>query len=547
MTAPPSAAGHRTRAAEYRAQGWWRAETFLDDLFRQAHDRPHKPAIIGRRRAAERIEVLDYAELARLTDRFAGALLELGVRRGDCVAVQLPSRWEMAPLIFACARIGAVICPIAPICPEDELRHRLELTEARVTVTVAEWQGALLAPAVARLRAELPALEHVFVVGGPAPAGARDFHDHFMAVAWEERRRGDLEGRALGPDDPFVVLFTSGTTGVSKGVLHSQNTIHSALRGYADALGFTDRLVAVVSSPLAHYSGFAQGVLAVVMLGGTLVFQDTGGNAGLLDLAARFDATMLYGPPAVIRDVVAAQRAAPRPVPALRQVVIGTAPVLPELVDAVRDALGARVHSLWGMSETGPVTMTRPHQPEDWAAHGNGPPIDSMEVRIDGAAGPDGPAVGRLWVRGASLALGYHKREDLFAAEFGADGWFDTGDLAQDDGRGGIRILGRAKDAIVREGVFAPVAELEAVIGSHPQVAEAAVVGMPAAAGEEICAVVVPRDTARPTLKRIRDHLRRAGADPRFMPDRIVLTDALPKTLTGKIRKAELRRRYARG
>lgn len=151
--ATPGPAPH---TAEYRRRGWWRDETFLDDLHRQAQIRPHKLAIAGRRIAESRTDTLDYAELARLTDRFALALLELGVRRGDFVAVQLPNQWEMVALMFACMRVGAVICPMSPVCPEDELRHRLGLTEARVCVTLPEWSGTPLAEIVTGLKDELP-------------------------------------------------------------------------------------------------------------------------------------------------------------------------------------------------------------------------------------------------------------------------------------------------------------------------------------------------------------------------------------------------------
>ncbi|MER7746668.1 AMP-binding protein [Streptomyces bacillaris] len=566
------------RAAEYRRRGWWRSETFLDDLHRQARERPHHLAIAGRRIAESRTDTLTYAELDRLTDRFALALLELGVQRGDFVAVQLPNRWEMVPLIFASIRVGAVIIPISPICTEVELRHRLSLTEARVCITLPEWADTPLAQIATQLKAELPSLEHVLVVDGPLPEGALPFHDHFVAQERETWKGATarLEGLALGADDPFVVLFTSGTTGLSKGVLHSPNTVHSAVRGYVDAFGAADGTgqdwVAAVSTPLVHYSGFAQGVLAGVMLGGTVAFQDVRRNEALLDLVERYGATLLYGPPATLSDVAASQRAERRDTSTLRHVVIGSAPVLQELADEVHETLGARAHSLWGMSENGPVTTTRPEDPEGWAARSNGHAIDAMETRIEasetyGAAGAYGAVeaygaagagsreggaehpVGRLKVRGASLALGYHRRPEAFAAELDADGWFDTGDLARDDGRGGIRIIGRARDAVLRDGRVAPMTELEAVIGSHPRAEEAALVGLEAADGEGhgnvIVAVVVPRGGRGPTLDEVRERVTAAGHDALFLPDRVELVPALPKTLTGKVRKAELRERYA--
>ncbi|MFI6154730.1 AMP-binding protein [Kitasatospora sp. NPDC051170] len=557
MTA--TAIGSEERAAEYRSRGWWREETFLDDLHRQARERPHKLAIAARRVAEARTDTLDYAELARLTDRFALALLRLGVRRGDVVAVQLPNRWEMVPLLFAGLRVGAIICPISPVCPEEELRHRLGLTEARVVVTLPEWDGTPLARIVTGLKAELPSLAHVAVVDGPVPEGALSFHGHFVAPAYEDTDgTGELDGLALGADEPFVVLFTSGTTGASKGVLHSQNTVHSAVRGYVDAFGFgaNGDWTAAVSTPLVHYSGFAQGILAGVLLGGTVAFQDVRANEALLDLVERYGATLLYGPPATLADVAASQRERKRDTTSLQHVVIGSGQVLQALADEVHETLGARTYSLWGMSENGPVTMTRPADPEDWAAHSNGRPIDAMSTRIEGPAeGPaDGPAertaggAGRLKVRGASLALGYYRRQEVFDAEFDAEGWFDTGDLAREDGRGGLRIIGRARDAVVRGGLVAPTTELEAVIGGHPKALEAALVGLPAAddGGDPvILAVVVPRgEQGGPTLDEVRARVREAGHDERFLPERVELLPALPKTLTGKVRKAELRERY---
>ncbi|AWK08877.1 acyl--CoA ligase [Streptomyces spongiicola] len=543
----PVSAPTADRMAEYRRRGWWRDETFLDDLRRQARERPRKLAIAGRRLGEARTDTLDYAELARLTDRFAGALLELGVERGDVVAVQLPNRWEMVPLMFACTAVGAVICPIAPVCREEELHHRLALTEARVCVTVAEWDGYPLAETINALRHELP-LEHVVVVDGHAPEGAVDFHDHFVSAHWEKQRTGDLEGRALRPDEPFVVLFTSGTTGFSKGVVHSQNTVHSGVRGYADTFLLRDDMVVVVTTPLVHYSGFGQGVLAGVMLGGTIAFQDGPDHVGLLDLVERYGATLLYGPPPTLSGVAAAQQTEPRDVSSLRHTITGAAPVLQELVDELRDTFGARTYSVWGMSEFGPVTITRLDYNQDWAAHSHGRPIDSMEIRIDQChdAGRRAP-VGRLRVRGASQALGYYKQQDAFDSELTSDGWFDTGDVAREDGRGGIRILGRSRDTILRDGIVVPMAELEAILSRHPGVAEAALLGPTGQVDDPILAVAVPRGGARPTLPEIRDHLRDHGQDPRFFPERLEVVDVLPKTLTGKVRKVELRERFSGG
>ncbi|QQQ78732.1 AMP-binding protein [Saccharothrix sp. 6-C] len=529
-------------AEQYRLRGWHRDETFFDDLWRQVRERPHKTAIVGRRLAESRSETLDFKELAGVADRFAGGLLELGVRRGDFVAVQLPNRWEMVALMFACMRVGAVICPIAPVCPPDELRHRLELTEARVLVTIPEWDGEQAAEIAVGLRAELPNLEHVLVAGRSA-VDAADFHDHFVTVPWEAKH--NFDGLALTADEPFVVLFTSGTTGESKGVLHSQNSLYGAVQGYVETFGLDEDLVACVSTPLVHYSGFVQGVLTGVHVGGKTVFQDVKDNAALTEIIEGHGATLLYGPPPTHADVVESQLADPKDVRTLRQAVVGSAPVLPQLVDALRDVMGARTYSLWGMSEFGPVTITRAKDPRDIAGYSHGRAIEGLEVRIDPTAVAGDGDIGKLWVRGAAQSLGYYKREDVFASGFDVDGWFDTGDLARGDGRGGIRIVGRAKDAIFKRGRVVPMVDIEALLEGHPQVLEAALVGLPGPDDDLVCAVLGVTDCDGLDLEAVRTYLRQSAVDEAFLPERVEHVAVIPRTLTGKIRKVVLRERYS--
>ncbi|GAA2659637.1 MULTISPECIES: AMP-binding protein [Actinosynnema] len=527
--------------------------TFLDDLRRRADERGGHAALVARRAADGASDVLDYAGLARLVDRYAAALGGLGVRPGDHVAVQLPNRWEVVPLTFACFAVGAVVVPLQPDTPEDGLRHRLAATSARVCVTTPEWDGRPVAPVVAGLRAELPALRHVLVVGGAGgvapdralPDGAVDFHSRFGGLDSARTpapRPNGAEPAPLAPGDPAVVLFTSGTTGAPKGVAHSQDSLRAALLGYAGALGLDDRWVVAVTSPLVHYSGFAQGFLAAALVGGTVLVQDVKDPDALLDQVHEHRATMLYGPPTTAAAIVAAQRARPRDVSSVERFVIGTAAVPRSLVEDVRDVLGARAHSLWGLSEFGPITLTRPDDPWDAPATSHGRVVDGMAVRIDPTGLPGDGSIGRLWTRGASSALGYHGRQDVFDAQLDDDGWFDTGDLAQADGRGGIRIVCRAEDAVVKRGRVVPAVTVEAVLRAHPDVEDAVVVGIGSSGAEEVLlAVVVAAAGRTSTAGALRGHVAAEGLAEEFVPERVEFVDALPRTLTGKVRKAELR------
>jgi len=538
-------------ASENRQNGWWRDQTFLDDLRRNAQDRPDKPVLIAYRPPDDtKPRVVDYAELARVTDGFVAALVGLGIKHGDVVALQFPNWWEAAPLGLACAQVGARICLLMPIYGRHEIEHMLRRTGARLCITVTEWQGARLADIVADLAGQLPQLDHVVVAdtvpGIPHPAGTLSFTEVFRtdppAGADAAAKEPWSSLIALEPDEPFLILFTSGTTGESKGVVHSQNTLYAGCRAYAEPLGLDSSSVVFVAHTTMYYTGFVLGMLLPVMLGGTALVQEDWDADIHLDLVQRHGVTAFYGGPHILVDLIAAQRANPRDVSRLRRVVTGGAPIPPHVVEQVDEVLGAEAFALWGMTENGTVTITRSDDPPGWAAHSDGSVVDGMQVRIDTASGA-GDGSGKLWVRGANQCLGYFGRDDLYAEALDEDGWFDTGDLVRDDGRGGIRVCGRVKDIVIHGGINVPVTDVEGILARHPSVREVAIIGVPDRdLDEQVCAVVAPAG-GPPELAALRTHLASAGVTELFWPERLEVMDALPRTATGKVRKAELRAR----
>jgi cyclohexanecarboxylate-CoA ligase len=256
--------------------------------------------------------------------------------------------------------------------------------------------------------------------------------------------------------------------------------------------------------------------------------------------------TFFYGAPTFLMDLIREQRRSPRDITALKAFGTGSAPVPPVLVEQARDILGCRVYAVWGMTENGCVTVTRPEDPLMRAAESDGTPVPGTRVRIvDEKTGQPvaGGAVGLLQVRGENQCLGYYRRQDLYEQSLTADGWFDTGDLARDDGYGGIRIVGRVKDIIVRGAEKVPVAEVEAALLRHPSIRDVAVVGYPdPRLGERACAVIVA-DGQSPTLDDLRAHLTSLGMAKPYWPERISVVDELPKTPSGKIQKFVLRER----
>ncbi len=524
-----------------RKHGWWRDETFLDDLRHFAGSTPDQIALIGHRDGEER--VITYAELASYTESFARRLAQLGVGPGDIVSVQIPNWWELLPLGLACARLGAIFCPLLVVYRQRDLEFALRLTEAKVVITMSEWAGLKLGEIVTELAGELPRRPHVLVAGGPGPEGTLSFEDYFFGSP--DPVAEPPAGLELGPDDPFLLLFTSGTTGESKGVLHSQNTLFASTRAYADVLGLDAGTVTFISHVANHYSGYVTGLLTTLMCGGsTLLISDWDARI-FVDIAPRYGVTTFYGAPSYLVNLLTAYQEKPGDLSCLRFVISGSAPIPPPVLERVKATFGVRVVALWGMTENGATTITRLDDPPDWAMHSDGSPLGGMEFRLDTSVVPDSEdGSGLFLVRGPSQCLGYFKREALYASCLDADGWFDTGDLARPDGRGGIRLTGRIKDVVVANGFNVPVGEVENALLRHPQVRDAAIIGVRTDADEIVCAVVVP-ESEPPTLESLLDHLVEEGFSDLYVPGRLELVGELPRTITGKVRKVELRARYA--
>jgi cyclohexanecarboxylate-CoA ligase len=529
--------------ARYYAAGWWRKEIFLDDLAAAARDRAEHPAIVAYE-DGQIARTLSYAGLAALVERFAAALTELGVGHGDVVVLYLPNRWQLSALYLACGRIGAVASPLIPSLDARELGHVLAASQAPVCVTMADWGGADYA---ARLAEAAPGgLKHQVIIGAGDRSGVIDFGSFFEDTPWEDRHRMAAVA-PIGPDEPSLLLFTSGTTGQMKGVVHSQNTLYAASRGESGPLRIGPGDVIAIPHFLAHMAAGTYGCLMPVMLGATSVVADPNTDMGLLlDLIAAHKVSYLYAAPAYVVRLLDEQRQRPRNTASLRRFVSGSAPIRPELITAVAGTFGVDLQALWGMTENGCTTITRGGDPPGWAAHSDGRPVPWMDLRIV----PDeetGAEAGRLLVRGASQCLGYLGQPELYARCVDADGWFNTGDLARDDGRGGIKIVGRRADLISRaNGQKVSTLEVESVLLTHPAVSEVVLVGYPdpGVPGAEMVAAVVVPEGQPPTLADVHAHLAQARMGSALWPDRLVYVRVLPKNSLGKVQRGLLRKRF---
>jgi cyclohexanecarboxylate-CoA ligase len=530
----------QARGQEMRAKGYWRNELFGDLLDRCAGEVPEKTAIVGANSMDGSNRRLSYREFTGSVDRIAFGLASLGVEKNDIVSSQLPNWWQFSALVFACWRIGAVINPIIPIFREREIKFMLGFAESKVMVVPREYRGFDYGAMLRSLRPDLPNLQRLLVIGG---AGEESFERVLLEAPFDAQRARELFAqRRQSPEDVIQLLYTSGTTGEPKGVMHTSNTLLSNIHPFRERLGLTARDIVLMASPLAHQSGFIYGILMPVALRATLVLQDIWDGKRAADLVREEGVTFTFASTPFLSDLTDAVGRGGCDVSSLRIFVAAGAPIPRVLVERATTTLGANIVSAWGMTENGAVTTTRLGDPEEKTFHTDGCPLPGMEVRVTGADNkPLAPGQeGILKVRGCSNFVGYLKRPQLFNHD--ADGWFDSGDFARLDADNYIRITGRAKDIIIRGGENVPVVEIEGLLFRHPAVQAVAIVGMPdARLGERACAFVVRKPGQSFEFDDMIRFLSEQKVARQYMPERLECIDALPMTPSGKVQKFRLR------
>jgi cyclohexanecarboxylate-CoA ligase len=515
------------------SRGLWPDRLPIDDLDAAVAKHPDRTAFVGLNSALRREVRLTYAELGERVDKIAAGLVGLGVGKGDVVAFQLPNWWEFTALFYACNRIGAAANPLMPIFRQREMRFMLGFGDAKVAVVPARWRGFDHLAMMGEIRGDLPNLRHVFAVGGEGPESFESALLDRPPVSAAEKQR--LASLRPGPDEVVELIYTSGTSGEPKAVMHTANTVEAPARCFIDDIPVTPDDVVFMGSPYAHQTGFIYGLLMPVMLATKTVALDlwsAGEAAGLIE---REGATFSMASTPFLSDMVnLPQEPRARVSRTLHTWVCAGAPIPRVLVQRAKSEMDLDVLSCWGMTENAGLTITRKRDPQEKVFLTDGRALPGCEVRVvDDTAG-------HLQARGITQFVGYHKKPQLNATD--EDGWFDTGDLARMDRDGYIRIVGRTKDVIIRGGENIPVAEVENLIYRHPNVAECAIVAMPdERLGERACAFVVPKVNLSLGLAELTGFLAAQGMTKQYWPERLELVTEMPRTPSGKIQKFRLR------
>jgi fatty-acyl-CoA synthase len=475
-----------------------------------------------------------YRELLADAERTAAALLER-FSPGEQVAIWANNRPEWVLLEYGAALAGITIITVNPALRSGELRHVLANSGAQGLFTLPGYRGTDMLATLAAIRPDLPRLREVVLLTE---------WDQFLSSA---APRTALPG--AGPDDPAQIQYTSGTTGAPKGAVlrHAGITDNAAL--YALRAGLLVGDVTVNPMPLFHTAGCVMSVLGTLSVRGTLVLPPAFDPALQLRLLEEERGTSMIGVPTMLIAMLDAPEFRSADLSSLRRVVSGGAVVPADLVRRVEQETSALVSIVFAQTESSPViTQTSPDDSAEDRAETLGRPLPHTAVRIvDPGTGQTLPAggTGELLTRGYAVMLGYHDDPAATAAAIDSDGWLHTGDLAQMDERGYFRIDGRLKEMIIRGGENIYPREIEAVLFSHPDVADVAVVGIPDERwGEQVAAFVQPAAGHRPDPAALYAYVRTRLAPfktPRFW----AVVDHFPLTGSAKIQKFRLQAEYA--
>ncbi|AFP40471.1 2,3-dihydroxybenzoate-AMP ligase [Mycolicibacterium smegmatis MC2 155] len=531
-------------AANWRAAGWWENRSIRSLLADAAQAHPDRIALVGRRADGGRV-ARTYQEFDRNANQVASVLASLGVRPDDAVVVMLPNWVEYPEFLFGINELGAIYAGIPVAYGDQQAAAILRRSRARVLVIPRRWRGNNILEQSRRLRDQIPTLQQVIVLdddGTDLRDGESLWSDHAHVAA-----------RQFPPPDPGQICylgFTSGTTGEPKGAMHSHNTLIYSARRQAEHIGteaFGEPVVNLVASPMGHHTGYVWGGVFTVMLAGTAVHVDRWDPTWGAQVVREEGVTTFFGAPTFLQDIIRTELAGDPACP-LRCMVVAGAPVPRNLPAQAAEALGAYVAPAWGMTECSILTSCTPDEP-DAILRTDGSVFAGSEVKIvdDTGAAVAAGVVGDLLMRGPGVVYGYYDRPDATRDAYLPGLWFKTGDRADVDENGWLRLRGRSKDIIIRGGENIPVTDVESAIFDHPDVLNAAVIGLPdERLGERVCAVLVTKSGCPElTVDTLGEYLLGQGLSKHYLPEKVVHLDELPMTPSGKIQKFKLREQYS--
>jgi len=531
---------------DYYASGLWSTDTFHDLLVRRVKDNPDKVF------ATDGTRSLTFRQLFDGAQRLAVGLHRQGWRAGDTAAVQLPSWVEFVQVLAALSRLGVIAVPIMPIYRREEVGYVASNAEIRGVFTPATFKKFNYLDMYLGLRQEHPDLTIVVTRPDSAAESVINADDGMFSLQGleadidDDGAREELGDRP-GPDEPFVIVYTSGTTSRSKGCVHTFNTYCAGARALIAPFGFTEADVQFGPSPVAHTTGLVTSVLLPMLTGASTHLMAEWEPVRGIEEIQRFGCTAAVTAPTFLHGLLSEYDAERHDLSTLRLWVCAGAPIPAAVVERAGAMLpDIKVLSLYGRSENLVTTTCSVDDDVSRALTSDGSAVPGAEVKIVDVEGNEVPrgTEGDIAYRGPAHMIEYLANPEETAALFTADGLSKSGDLGVMTDDGYVRVTGRTKDIVIRGGMNISVREIEDNLANHPDLLASSCVGMPdERLGERVCCyVVTAQGHTTPTIEDLRDFLLSHGMPIQKTPERVVEVDALPMTATGKVLKQELRK-----
>jgi len=536
----------RQEIDDYYGAGLWSADTFHDLLVQRVENNPDKVF------ATDGTRSLTFRQLFDGAQRLAVGLHRQGWRAGDTAAVQLPSWVEFVQVLAALSRLGVIVVPIMPIYRREEVGFVASNAEIRGVFTPATFKKFNYLDMYLGLRQEHPDLTIVVTRPDSAADAIINANDGVFSLQGleadidDDGAREELGDRP-GPDEPFVIVYTSGTTSRSKGCVHTFNTYCAGARALIAPFGFTEADVQFGPSPVAHTTGLVTSVLLPMLTGASTHLMAEWEPVRGIEEIQRFGCTAAVTAPTFLHGLLSEYDAERHDLSTLRLWVCAGAPIPAAIVERAGAMLpNIKVLSLYGRSENLVTTTCSVDDDVSRALTSDGSAVPGAEVKIIDVEGNEVPRgiEGDIAYRGPAHMIEYLGNPEETAALFTADGLSKSGDLGVMTDDGYVRVTGRTKDIVIRGGMNISVREIEDNLANHPDLLASACVGMPdERLGERVCCyVVTAQGHTTPTVEDLRNFLLSHGMPVQKTPERVVAVDALPMTATGKVLKQELRK-----
>ena len=522
-------------AANYIEKGYWLNETLNSHLDKHSKTTPEASAIIYQD------GVLNYKQLKEVVDQVTNGLLKIGLTKGDVVAVQLPNTIEFIISYFAITALGGIMQTIHMPYRDADIEFLLTHSKARAVICQQNFKDFKTAEVMLRIKQQADFLKHIITVGTSAPEGTISFESLKISG------KPIIDNPPVG-SDPFLLLYTSGTTSSPKAVpLTYQNMIGNARLSVPEFhMAPSDRNVS--AAPFSHLYGLYNFHVALCA-GATNVLLPVFTPVDLARIVQETKVTTIFLGPPHAASMIKAGLLDDYDFSSVRFSMFSGSACPPNILKTYRDKISnhqrtTRIGQLWGMTETAGATYCRDDSPKDLALKSAGPAAPGNEVRI---VSPENNQIlaanseGELQVRGSSVFPGYLNNPEANKNAFTEDGWFKTGDIAFIDEIGNLTITGRTKDIISRGGVKFNPADIEDLIMTHPNVEQAAIVPMPdPILGEKACCFITVVNETTVNLEELSNLLHSKKIAKNKWPERLVIIDEMPLTPTRKIIKNKL-------